>query len=307
MLAPVVQRLREQSILRPATPASAFTCTECGERRPLSYITDEAGKTHGYIHCRECGVSPVAEELLQRWQIDSPAFLGAIFGSIRLALQERVAGQLWHVGRACWVSRTREVWFVRSFVPRDIELVARVLKGRPKAILFTCLETTAVRWQERIPNPIIALESTVSWAADGLAFDSSYVEGRLVDLGMRAEPANVRPAKKRSKRAADIEALTDEMIEHLRAAQQQAKSTEELTGEPDLLPRPTQKALGERVGLPEWAVSRCFDDKSAKELNIYWEMALDLSAILRWSGPISKGRMNERQRAPKGERLASRT
>jgi hypothetical protein len=259
-LAPIVARLREQSILRPTTPASAFSCTECGERRSLTYITDDAGKTHGYIHC-QCGVSPVAEELLKRWQIDSPALLGAIFGAIRFDLQERVAGLLWQVGKATWVGRAREVWFVRSFVPGEVDLIARALKSRPKAVLFACLEATAIRLQERLPNPILALESTVSWAADGLAFDSTYVEGRLVDLGVGIEPAKGRPTKKRSNRAADIEALTKEMIKHLRAAKQHAKSTEELTGEPELLPRPTQKALGERVDLPEWAVSRCFDDE----------------------------------------------
>ena len=47
---------------------------------------------------------------------------------------------------------------------------------------------------------------------------------------------------------------------------------------------------GERIGLTESTVSRCLSDTSAKELNIYWDLALDLPALLRWAGPISKGR-----------------
>ena len=49
------------------------------------------------------------------------------------------------------------------------------------------------------------------------------------------------------------------------------------------------KTLGEIVGLEPDAVSRCFADETARELNLYWEMALDLGAVMAFEGPISTG------------------
>jgi hypothetical protein len=79
------------------------------------------------------------------------------------------------------------------------------------------------------------------------------------------------------------------MIEHLRVARDHAFARRDQTGEAELLPRPTQKALGKRVGLSESGVSRCLNDPVARELRIYWETALDLDQIVAWKGPIAKG------------------
>ena len=98
------------------------------------------------------------------------------------------------------------------------------------------------------------------------------------------------PPKKRADRAANIESLKREMIQHLRAARDHAFAKKKQTGEPELLPRPTQKALGERVGLSEYAVSRCLADSDAQELKLYWESANNLNKIMSGKGPIAKGR-----------------
>jgi hypothetical protein len=80
--------------------------------------------------------------------------------------------------------------------------------------------------------------------------------------------------------------LRDAVIEHNKSAQRHAYATLEATGVAELLPRPTQILLGGMVGLKDYEVNRCLDHKAADELRLYWSMAEDLEAILRWTGPI---------------------
>lgn len=288
-LGPIFEPLRAQSILRPTTPAAASTCSECGQRCRVNYIADQAGASHGYIHCRDCGVSQVPADLLDRWEIDTPALLTAAFRGIQVSVQERVAGHLWQVGKANWASRSREVWFARCFLGDVAALVAKELERRPKAIVFAPTEAGARRCQEITGNLVLALESALPLNGNGIALDATYVEGRLVDAGLGAGSTATRRPRKRADRAANIESLKKEMVEHLRAARDHAFAKRDQTGEPELLPRPTQKALAERVGLSESDVSRCLSDAHARELQIYWETALDLNQIMAWKGPIVKG------------------
>ena len=103
-----------------------------------------------------------------------------------------------------------------------------------------------------------------------------------------------KPAKKRSTprptRATDIAALTNEMIEHIKAARNHAVTTRDLTGEAQLLPRPSQKELAQRAGVSESSVSRCLKHKAARELRILWELALDLDQIIGYRSSRSSGR-----------------
>lgn len=290
VLQPIFASLRSHSILRPTSSSAAFTCTECGERCRVTHISDKAGDLHGYIHCRDCGIVAVPPHALERWELDAPGFLTTAFRDIQLAIHERVARHLWQVGKAHWAGRTREVWFARSFRRDAVSAVTQVLASRPKAILFAPTELGAGRWQEITPNLTLALESTLTLANGSISFDAEYVAGRLVDAGLGPDTMTSRPTKKRGDRAANIESLRKEMIEHLRAARDRAFDTREQTGEPELLPRPTQKALGERVGLSEPDVSRCLRDPEARELQLYWKTALDLDQLMAWKGPLTKGR-----------------
>lgn len=95
-------------------------------------------------------------------------------------------------------------------------------------------------------------------------------------------PLPVRPARKRAERAANIEALKRELAEVVRAQRDHAQAATDFGREPVLLPRPSRKELGERIGLMESAVSRCFNDPAATELNLLWDTAADLNAVLRF-------------------------
>jgi hypothetical protein len=288
-LKPIFAALRERSLLRPATPAGSHTCSECGERRRVDYLPSQGGGQTGYIHC-PCGVTPVPQERLLRWRIDDEALLAAVFRGISLAIQSQVTGRLWRVGKAHWAGRSREVWFARCFRRAAAAEVREIMARRPKAILFAPTEAGADLWRRALDRPTISLESTLTFSGDGIVFDAPHVEGLLIDAGLGSAAPGRRPPKKRGDRAANIEALRKEMVAHLRAARDHAFDAQERTGEPELLPRPTQKALGDRVGLSESDVSRCLKDETAGELRLYWEAALDLGQIMNWKGPIRRGR-----------------
>ena len=282
--------LRDRSILRQTTPAGSIDCTECGERREVRYITDASGEKQGYICCSDCGVSSVPPGATERWNVDTKAFLSAAFAGVNASLQERVAGQLWQVGKANWAGRSREVWFVRAFRRGRVADALKVLEGRPKAILFAPTEAGAERWRDATANLVIAMESALAMVDGAIHLDVDYVEGRIVDAGMGPDAASPSRTKRRASRSANIELLKNAMIEHLRAARDHAYAAKERTGQPELLPRPLRKDLGVLTGLKKDQVTKCFQDADAAELNLYWEIAADLDQIMRWKGPVKRGR-----------------
>lgn len=288
----VFDALRRLGAVRQTASAGAANCTECGERCRVTYIADTDGKQHGHIHCRECGIIAVPASALERWEINTCGLLTAALGGVNLSLQERVAGQLWQVGKANWSGRSRDVWFARAYRRSAVAAAVEQLKRWPKAVVFAPTEAGAGRWRDAGGNLVIALESALSFSAGGILLDVEYVEGRIVDAGMGPDSTAPRRPKKRGERAANIEKLEKEMIQHLRAARDHAHATQDQTGEPKLLPRPTQKELGERVSLSESDVSRCLNDETARELKLYWAAAADIHQVMAWSGPVSTGRQN---------------
>lgn len=289
-LASIFETLREREILRPTTPAGSCTCSDCGERCRVEYIADTSGRMHGYIHCRDCSVAEVPAAALQRWLIDSPTFLSSVFCQLNLSVRQRVAGQLWHVGKANWVGRSREVWFARAFRRGHVADALKVLEGRRKSILFAPTEIGAERWRDATANFVIALESALAVVDGAIHLDIDYVEGRIVDAGMGPGAASPPRTKRRASRSANIELLKKAMIEHLLAARDHAYTTKKQTGQPGLLPRPLRKDLGALTGLKKDQVTKCFQDDDAAELNLYWETANDLDQIMRWKGPVRRGR-----------------
>lgn len=288
------QQMEAAGILQTITASPSATCLYCGEDdlRQVTFLADQrTGQKRGYISCPDCGPVEIPRERLQRWSINVPAFLQAAFstGGVAVRLSESVAGRLWQTGRATWAGRSREVWFARAFRRAHAGDATKVLQGRPKAIVFAPTEAGAASWQAAAGNLVIALESALSLAGGSLAFDLPYVEGRIIDAGLGPEAAPQRRAKKRGDRAAKIELLKKEMIRHLQAARDYAFDTLDRTGEPQLLPRPLRKELGALVGLQSYEVTKCFQDPESRELNLYWEAALDLRQIMAWKGPIKRG------------------
>ena len=118
------------------------------------------------------------------------------------------------------------------------------------------------------PNSTVNLKQQQSAAASRTAVASTREE---------------RPRhRKRADRAANIEALKKELIDHIRAARDHAQSAVDFGREAELLPRPSRRELAERVGITESAASRCFSDPAATELNLLWTTADDLKAVLKF-------------------------
>lgn len=277
-------------VLREMAAAGSACCPDCqfGPQRRVEYVADsKTHARHGYIHCPQCGIVEVALDSLRRWGVDPAGFLAAAFSGAGVSgpATEVIPGRLWRVGKVTWAARRREVYFARCYRRDGGDSLVAEMSRRPKAILFTATEAAARRWAGAVENLVIALESALSLDGGSICFDVEYVEGRLVDAGLAGPARPQRPKRKRAERAAKIEALEKELIAHLRAARDHAYATMDHTGTPELLPRPSQKQLAERTGLSEVDVSRCLNDRAARELRLYWQTALDLEQIMRWKAP----------------------
>ncbi|TWU54972.1 hypothetical protein Poly51_37210 [Rubripirellula tenax] len=270
---------RHHRLLREAIPAGAWTCTECGETRQVVFVADVDEIKQGYIACRDCGVTRLHPDQLNRVAFDTGRVLHYIFADTKLDVRQIVADRLWQIGRRTIATRSRELWFIRGFGPTFHADILRQLTTRPKTIVFTPSEATAHYWSRIIPNTIIALDNTVDREEYQLWLDWNAVDDRVLESEESTAPV-LKPAAKRSSRTAKIERLVEEIKKHLRSAADHAQATSDREGCPTLLPRPTQEQLGSLAGMSKVDVSRCLKDDSANELRILWETAGDLNAIL---------------------------
>ncbi len=94
---------------------------------------------------------------------------------------------------------------------------------------------------------------------------------------------------KRSRRAASIERLGQELMRHARAAAEHAAATQRRTGTAALLPRPSRADLARSLKLSPSAVTRCFQDEAGRELRYLWESVADLDWIVE-QGSQRRGR-----------------
>jgi CheY-like chemotaxis protein len=90
------------------------------------------------------------------------------------------------------------------------------------------------------------------------------------------------PTRKRGERAAAIEAIRTELVEHIRSAHRHAFAALDHGKVPDLLPRPLKKDLAGRLAIPRYTVARCFGD--SQELRSLWTIAADLEQVMRVGG-----------------------
>lgn len=96
------------------------------------------------------------------------------------------------------------------------------------------------------------------------------------------EPQVLKTSRKRSHRAAHIELLEKELIEHIKAARDYAWSAIDAGKAPQLLPRPSKNELAKRANMKKWTACRCFNNPKAHQLRLLWETADGLEQILRF-------------------------
>jgi hypothetical protein len=287
-------RLRELRVLQETKPVESLSCAECGRGTLLHAVwppESAKGNRQPVLPCPECGPVPIPADSLRRWAIDLPSLLKSVAAAARLrnTFAEVVPGHLWYLGTGNWCDRSHQVYFARFVYGHPRAIVRNNLAKYSKAVLLLPTEASARAW-EISANPIVSLESAVSLAPDGLAFDATVVESRLRESGLIEPPTpEKKPVPKRATRAVGIERLTAALVEHLRSARDHAYATRDLGGEAKLLPRPTQKQLAEQLHMTVSEVSRCFSDETAGVLNACWEMALDLGQVMNFRGPIGGG------------------
>jgi len=284
-LGAVADTFARLGILQEGTSAGSLTCPECGDHRcRVEFLVDDAtSKRHGYLSCPDCGVLEVDLDCLKHWRVSVIAlteeFARAASASGRL--QELVPRQLWYIGRVRWAGRQWDVCFTVCRSPGMHPKTADAVRGRPKHLLFVPTETAADYWNATA-GPVFALERYLFLDGESLGFDAQAVEDRLVGLGLGTDGPK-RPAKrKRASRTANIEKLTQALMEHVRTARKAAFDARDRTGTPDLLPRPKIGELAKQTGMSSSTVSRCLKDPEARELQFLWDLAVDLDRLMGW-------------------------
>jgi len=131
-------------------------------------------------------------------------------------------------------------------------------------------------------SPVFALERYLLLDGESLRFDTRAVEERLAELGLGGDGRKKAAKRRRASRTANIEKLTQAMMEHVRTARKAAFDARDRTGTPILLPRPTLEELARRTGISPSTVSRCLKDPEARELQFLWELAVDLDRLMGW-------------------------
>ncbi|MBN9524487.1 hypothetical protein J0H58_39235 [bacterium] len=272
-------------VLRELRPAGFTTCAGCGDVARVVSLATAGGEVKLRAACRACGSTEVGPDALRRWEVDVPALLGRVAAAagVRTGVEAVVPGRLWYVGTARWAGRPRQVYFARAVFGPPRAAVAAALGPHPLAVLLHPTERSARAWAAT-PNPGVGLDAVVAAGPGGLVFDAATVEARLADGFPAVAPAEKDPPPRRGVRLANIELLEREVREILRAAREDAHARLALGGPVELLPRPTQKALGERVGLSESDVSRCFSDREGGLLKHLWAAVLDIGQVMAFKG-----------------------
>jgi hypothetical protein len=244
------------------------------------------GQPRVLVYCATCGPNEVTPESLRRWEVDLPRFLEAVSraAGVRGRSQELLPRRLWRLGTATWAQRPREVYFGRNLYGEARDAAVVKLGRHPKAVLILPTEAAADHWGSATSNLSVALDSTLALDQVCLCFDVPYVESRLIDGALCDGRTRTPVVRKRAGRGGGIDALVRELEKHIEGARDHAHAKKSLTGVPRLLPRPSKQALGRRVGLRPWQVTRCFQDGSAKWLNYLWDVANDLDLIMEWKG-----------------------
>lgn len=273
-------------LLREAATTDSAPCWDCGDGfvgRVTFVRHPSTGQRRAYIHCPDCGVKEVAFDQLRRWSVATDQVLPALAhaAGLRGGITESVVNHLWRIGFGVFGKHRREVYFARNVHDGNRNDVLAVLVKHAKALLLVPTPQCVERWQRELPNITVALEDAFDLTYGQLRFDATVIEHRLAENA--ALPRQHVP-KKRAVRAVKIEKLTSVLVAHLQAARDHAFTRKELSGFPELLPRPTQQELAALLGISATDVSRCLKDKSARELRLCWQTANDLDQIMQWRG-----------------------
>jgi len=93
--------VHSHELLKEVTPADWADCQDCGRRCDVEYLQGAQGTMRCFTFCADCGLDEVPHDRLRRWEIDTSAMLQALFGDLKLSLDEQVPNCLWKI-RTLW-------------------------------------------------------------------------------------------------------------------------------------------------------------------------------------------------------------
>jgi len=273
----LVQCLKDLGLLRPTRTASQVNCDACGESHRVGGITYPDGQARFYARCPENGRIEVDQEQLRQWYVDFAPILAAVAHGlgIKAEPQEVAPGRVWKIGRAAIAGRSRVAWAARRAYWKDVP--------RGKSVVLFLLGHLPVDGAPDLhPDSVVELHELISLSNGNLSFDRKPVDDQLAST---SEVIKKKTPKKRASRSATIDALQQELTAHLIAARDHVHAARQRGDPPELLPRPKQKDLAVRLGIPESAVSRALRDPAAQMLKVLWEAAEDLDQVLKFRPP----------------------
>ena len=274
-------------LLKQSTTVRHVTCLDCTDQHveEVLPIKSPDGCTRFFIRCPENGRIEVSRERLLQWTVDYTPLqqaLKAAFSAIG-APEEVAPGRIWNLGRAALGGKSRTLWMARGFAWSDALQLKKALPVGRSPVLFFLGQPPETGLIDIPAESIIDLKTIMRIEHDELIVDKDAVDCQLRSVDT-TQTRMKTPPKKRAVRAALIDAIKKELKEHLRSAHDHAHVTLEKKGEAELLPPPTQKQLAKHLNVHESSISRAIKDKSDREMPILWEIANDVSQILKFKG-----------------------
>lgn len=282
--ADLLRELGRCDLLSELPLTTCLACTECSESpfRDLIFTESVNGTQRALFPCPNCGLYEVPVADLRRWQLDRSMLAQWIRASLALSvrLDEVVPGRLWRLGRYKQNGLNTNVWLGLQSWRRDLrDQLSQAVQTSGSLLLVLNRRPTFP-----IPDGVLTgvLTELTDWQNGQLVWDEDQLH-ELLDVYLDGDRRQTKPAAvRRQTRAADIEALVSELREHLRSARDYAFHTLDTTGVAELLPRPSQKDLAQRLGITTSRISRSINDEDAQQLKLLWELADDIEGIMRY-------------------------
>ena len=285
--APIFDRLVNLGLLRETHTARHVTCLDCAEQHveEVWSVICPDGCTRFFIRCPENGRIEVGRERLLQWAIDYTPLQQALISAFSaIGDPEEVApGRIWNLGRAALGGKSRTLWMARGLSWPDSQQLKEALPTGRSPVIFFLGQPPMPGLTDIPPESIINLKTIARIEHDKLVVDKDAVDYQFGQINA-SQPGKKTPPKKRTTRATLIDAIKKELKEHLRSAHDHAHVTLEKNGEASLLPPPTQKQFAKQLKAHESSISRAIKDKSDKEMAILWEIANDVSQVLKFKG-----------------------
>lgn len=255
-------------IMTPDAPGELAECPECDDYCDIE-VLHRNGQDELYCVCADHGWSLIDPLRLRRWRLHLAPVLDQFVEKMEIkgARTPIVPDMVWKLGRR----NRRDFIFIKYCHEEHIKMMTAELVKHPKAVLVTITPESADRLSITLPNRKFSWIETIRYdPGESMVIDFERIEAMIGSSEANAAKAIPR----RAVRMKSIELLVDVLKDHYRMSKDHYYTTG------DLLPRPTQVELARQTNLQQHDVSRCLKDPDAKFLQMLWENAEDMRAIL---------------------------